>query len=534
MRVKKSNKRREILLFPPSLEEMIEKDSMVRLIDVFVDHLDLESHGFKMRSKNKHEAGAPQYAPSDLLKIYLYGYSNRTRSSRRLERCCQINIEMMWLINGFTPGYVTISNFRKNNPKAFKQVFRTYNRFLDGQDLFGKTTIAVDGSKFRAQNSKKNNFSDSTIERNQKHIDKKTEEYLALLDQTDEKENQEQTSKLIKEKLEQLSERKEKYNKLKAELEEVKEAGQKQISTIDSDARLMTSIGSKGVVGYNLQSVVDDKNYLIVDNELTNEGDQNALHKMANSAKELLQVKHIEVLADSAYDVGEELMKCTKDEIITYVCPRIQGASPKDDKFKKDKFSYNKDNDTYMCPQGNILQTNGKWYTKKRKGKKDSKFKEYKLEYNTCNECEFKDKCAGKRLSRNQGRVIERYEYAEYTEANQERIKENKEYYRRRQAIVEHPFGTIKRQWGYSYTLLKGKEKASGEFDLICLSYNIRRSVSILGVKELIRALKFLKMTFSSFERLFSVIFKLNESLKTEIIDFKRISTSLSCYNKCA
>jgi transposase len=534
MRVKKSNKRREILLFPPSLEEMIWDDNIVRLIDLFVDHLDLESHGFIMRRKNKHEAGPPQYAPSDLLKIYLYGYYNRTRSSRRLERCCQINIEMMWLINGLTPGYVTISNFRKDNPKAFKQVFRTYNRFLDGRDLFGKTTIAVDSSKFRAQNSKKNNYSDSTIERNQKHIDKKTEEYLALLDQTDQKENQEQSSRLIKEKLVQLSERKEKYNKLKAELEDAKQAGQKQISTIDADARLLTSLGSKGIVGYNVQCVVDDKNSLIVDNEVTNQGDQNALHKMANNAKELLQVDHIKVLADSGYDSGEELMKCTKVAITTYVSPRNQAASQKDNKFRKNKFTYNKKKDTYTCPQGNILVSNGKGYIKKRKGKKDSKFKEYKLDYSKCNACEFKNICAGKRLNRNQGRVIERYEFADYTEANQQRIKENKAYYRRRKAIVEHPFGTIKRQWGYTYTLLKGKEKVGGEFDLICLIYNIRRSVSILGVKELIRTLKALKIDFWSCENPFLVHLKPNKPLSVKIIDFKNIIPRLRHINKCA
>jgi transposase len=480
MRLKKSNKRREILLFPPRLEEMIGEDNIVRLIDAFVDHLDIESHGFEIRSKNKHEAGAPQYAPSDLLKIYLYGYINRTRSSRRLERCCQINIEMMWLINGLTPGYVTIANFRKNNSKAFKQVFRTYNRFLNGQDVFGKKTIGVDSSKFRAQNSKKNNFNEATIERHQKYIDKKTEEYLALLDQTDQKENQEQSSTQIKEKLDQLCERKNKYNKLKTQLDEVTDAGEKQISTIDPDARLLTSLASKGIVGYNLQSVVDDKNYLIVDNEVTNATDQNALHKMASNAKDLLQVDHIEVLADSGYNTGEELMKCTKDNITTYVAPRIQAASQKNSEFRKDKFAYNKNSDTYTCPQDNILQTNGKWYTKKRKGKKDSKFKEYKLEYSKCNDCKFKNECAGKRLNRKQGRVIERYEFEDYTEDNLQRVKENKEYYRRRQAIVEHPFGTIKRQWGYTYTLLKGKEKVGGEFDLICLSYNIRRSVSIL------------------------------------------------------
>lgn len=280
MRIKKGNQRGEILLFPPSLEEIISEESVVRLIDCFVDHLDIESHGFEIKHKNKHEAGAPQYAPSDLLKIYLYGYINRTRSSRRLERCCQVNIEMMWLINGLTPGYVSIANFRKNNPKALKQVFRTYNRFLDNQGLFGKKTIAVDSSKFRAQNSKRNNFNEKTIERHQEYIDKKIDEYLKLLKQSDQKESQEKSATQIKEKLEILNERKHKYDKLKRQFDQLKEEGENQISTIDPDARLLTSLGNKGTVGYNIQSVVDSENCLIVENEVTNERDQNALHSM--------------------------------------------------------------------------------------------------------------------------------------------------------------------------------------------------------------------------------------------------------------
>jgi transposase len=167
MRVKKLYERQELFLFPGSLEEKIATDNEVRLIDTFVDALDIESGGFIIHHKKKSDPGAPEYHPADLLKIYIYGYLNRTRSSRQLERCCKINIEMIWLINGLTPGYVTIANFRKNNPKALKRVFRVYNRFLQGEDLFGKETIAVDGAKFRAQNSKKNNFSDKTIQRHQ-------------------------------------------------------------------------------------------------------------------------------------------------------------------------------------------------------------------------------------------------------------------------------------------------------------------------------------------------------------------------------
>lgn len=490
MRVKTGKDRREKLLFPPSLEEMIKEDNIVRLIDAFVDSLDLGSLGFIIKYKEKHEPGAPQYRPSDLLKIYLYGYINRTRSSRLLERACQINIEMMWLINSLRPGHVTIANFRKDNPKGIKVVFRQYNKFLLTQDLFGKETTAIDSSKFGGQNSRKNNYNEQCIERHQKYIDKKTENYLELLDQCDQAENQELSTDQIKEKLEILKERKDKYNKLEKALEQAKEEGDKQISTIDTDARLLTSSGKKSVVGYNLQISVDDKNCLIATNELTNTTDQNALHKMAYSTMEILEIDAIDALADTGYDTGEELKKCAEDNITTFVAPRNNVGSIKEKAFRKDKFIYDKDTDTYKCPTGEILKTNSKWYVKKCKGRKDTKRKKYTLEFSKCNLCQFGVKCAGKRLNQKKGRVIERYEFAEYREDNQERVKNNKDYYRRRQAIVEHPFGTIKRQWGYTYTLLKGKEKVGAEFDLICLAYNMRRSVSILGVKELIKQLK--------------------------------------------
>ncbi len=490
MRVITMNKRKEMLLFPPSLDEKIASDNIVRLIDAFVDSLDMKSLDIIIRHKNRSDPGAPEYHPAGLLKIYIYGYLNRTRSSRQLEQCCKINIEMMWLVNGLTPGHVTIANFRKNNPKALKQVFRAYNRFLQGEDLFGKETIAVDGAKIRAQNSKKNNFSDKSIERHQTYIDEKTEEYLALLEQTDEQTNELISKKEISEKLEQLSKRKGHYNNLQAQLNKAKEQGQKQISTIDQDARLFTSLGNKGEVAFNLQSAVDAKHKLIVHNEITNKIDTNALYEVASEAKHLLQADHIDVLADTGYDTGEELKRCAEDNITTFVAPRTQNAGSKSNGFAKSDFKYDKQTDTYTCPEGEILKTNSKVYTKERKGRKNAPFKEYKAEYTICESCVNKEQCAAKRLNRKQGRVIERYLTADYTEANQQRINKNKDYYRQRQSIVEHPFGTMKRQWGYSYTLLKGLEKVGGEFDIICLCYNMRRSVSILGVKELIERLK--------------------------------------------
>jgi transposase/ribosomal protein L32 len=490
MRIKKLYERADLFLFPPKLEEKIATDNIVRLIDAFVDAQDIENLGFNIGYKKRSDPGAPQYHPADLLKIYIYGYINRIRSSRQLERCCKINIEMMWLINGLTPGYVTIANFRKDNPKALKQVFRSYNDFLQREGLFGKQTIAIDGAKIRAQNSKKNNFSDKTIARHQAYITKKTEEYLALLERTDEQGGELISKNKIRKKLDLLSERKKHYNNLKAQLSERKEEGEKQVSTVDTDARLFTSIGSKGQVAFNLQSAVDDKHKLIVYNEIINKVDTNVLYEVASQAKKQLQVDQINVLADTGYDTGEELKKCAENNITTFVAPRVQKAGSKSNQFAKDKFKYDKQTDTYTCPQEQILRTNSKVYTKVRKARKDASFKEYKLEHTICDTCIYKNDCAGKRLDRKQSRVIERYLTADYTEANQQRIKENKDYYRQRQSIVEHPFGTIKRQWGYSYTLVKGLEKVGGEFDIICLCYNMRRSVSILGVNKLIERLQ--------------------------------------------
>jgi len=482
--------RREKLLFPPSLEEKLASDNIVRLIDAFVDALDIENLGFTIKHKNKPDPGPPEYHPSDLLKVYIYGYINRTRSSRQLEKCCEINIEMMWLVNGLTPGYVTIANFRKNNPKALKEVFRIYNRFLMGEDMFGKETIAVDGAKIKAQNSKKNNFSDKSIERHQTYIDNKTAEYLEMLDQTDGQATELVTKNEISKKLESLSKRKKHYNNLQEQLNIAKQEGEKQVSTVDADARLFTSNGSKGEVAFNLQSVVDAKHKLIIHNKITNKVDTNALYEVASGAKQLLEVDKINVLADTGYDSGEELKKCTENGITTFVAPRTQNAGSKNIEFAKDKFTYEKQTDTYTCPAGEILKTNNNVYTKQRKGRKDSSFKEYKSTYTICANCIHGKKCAANRLNRKQGRVIERNLTADFTEANQLRIKENKNYYRQRQSIVEHPFGTIKRQWGFSYTLVKGLENVGAEFDLICLCYNIRRSVSIIGVEKLIERLK--------------------------------------------
>ena len=279
-----------------------------------------------------------------------------------------------------------------------------------------------------------------------------------MLNQTDEQVNELISKDEISKKLKELSRRRMHYNNLRAELNKSKEQGENQISTIDQNARLFTSQGSKGHVAFNLQSVVDSKNKLIVHNEITNRLDTNALYEVSSKAKQLLQVDQINVLADTGYDTGEDLRKCAADNIAIFVSPRIQKGGSKGNGFTKKDFKYDKQTDIYTCPEGELLRTNSKVYTqerKGRKGRKDATFKEYKAEYEVYKSCANKEQCAAKRLNRKQGRVIQRYMTADYTEANQQRIKNNKDYYRQGQSIVEHPFGTIKRQWGYSYILLK-------------------------------------------------------------------------------
>jgi len=499
MRIKVGKSRAQTLLFPPSLEQIIDADNVVRLIDAFIDILNLEDFDFVMKPKKNNEPGAPQYAASDLLKLYLYGYLNRTTSSRQLEKLCKVNIEVMWLLHELCPAHMTINNFRKDNPKGLKKVFRFYNRFLDSQDLFGKKTIAIDGSKFRAQNSKKNNHNEKSLRLKEAYQDMKTEEYLSLLDKTDNDEDILLSKKEIKNKLKELTARKQKCKNLKQDLAKAKENGELQISTVDKDARKMRMPNNGVDICLNVQSAVDDKHSLIADFTVTNKDDKKALSEIAIKVKEEFEVDSIDTLADAGYFMASELKKCSDANIITYVSPH----APMKGAFSKQAFKYDATNDTYTCPNDQVLTTNGNWLKRKNR----QSYKKYNCSILICEKCPFvKDCLTESGLKNRQARTIERMEFDDYVDANNERIKNNKSYYRKRAKIVEHPFGTIKRNWGYTYSRLRGLEKIEGEFSLIFLCYNIRRSVSILGVQDLIKALKAFKTSFLSFFKLFLAI----------------------------
>lgn len=477
-----------------SLDDSIGMENPIRIIDTFIDKLDLDLLGFvgkppkpeysKEQKLSDSLDGRPSFHPKILLKLYFYGYFNGIRSSRRLERECMRNIEVRWLINGLTPNYHTIADFRKNNPKALKNCFKLYTLFLQDAGLIGGKTLAVDGSKFRASNSKKNNYSQSKIDRHLSYIEQKTEEYLRQLDQADTLELSEQSIKLIQEKLKYFQNNKISYEILQ---EQLKQSGETQISTTDPDSKALLVQGQVVEVSYNVQAAVDDKHNLVVATHVINRNDRNALHDISLEAKQGLDSEGLTVLADKGYHNGREIQQCQQDGIQTIVAPNEIVNSNKfgtTEEYLVTKFTYHPDTDTYPCPQGQTLSTTGTLHKKTRE--RDSLlFKKYRTP--ACKTCPVRDLCTGRKSG---GREIERSEFADAVEANLRNLQENTALYKRRQMIIEHIFGTVKRKWGFGYTDLRGLPKVNGEFSLIMTVYNLKRTINILGTKDLLQKIK--------------------------------------------
>lgn len=505
-----------------SIDTMIPSDHAVRVIDQFIDSMDDEKLGFVM--KGKKEEGRPAYEIKSMIKLYLYGYLNTIRSSRKLARECHRNFELWWLMQELRPKHVTIANFRKENKGAFKELFRAFNMICLNADLFGREVVAIDGSKFRAVNSKKNNYNEKKIEQHLEYIDKQTAQYLEALEDNDKREKKEKlTGKKVEETLASLRVRKEKYENLK---EELAKSGQRQISTVDSDARALPLHMNIVEVGYNVQTAVDEKNKLIVDFEVTNELDMNALSKMAIQAKEALEIKETEqltVLADKGYYTGREIQKCHESGIETIVSARQNAHDKKEERYQKRNFVYDAQSNTYTCPENKVLTTNGNWYNKNNsEGRQSYKIQQYKLPYSECKECPYKEACVGSLLKGSHGKMIERTEYEANLERNNAALQANIALYKKRQAIVEHPFGTQKRQWNMTHTLLKGKEKVNGEFAIIFLSYNFRRILTLLSNKTLI--INVLNLFFKFKQLSTSIVFDITKMVKNKIN--KKIETN--------
>lgn len=465
--------RNQIYLLPESVDDYIGEDNPVRFLDAFVGKLELGELGFQHAVPA--EVGRPAYDPGDLLRLYLYGYLNRIRSSRRLEKEAARNLEVMWLIRKLRPDFKTIADFRKDNSGAIKRVCREFTLLCQQLDLFGGELVAIDGSKFQAVNSKGRNFSARKLKQVIEEIDAKIEAYLKQLDQRDVEEARVAVPRAaeMKEQLERWRERKQVYENCQQQLQQ---SGEKQISLTDPDSRKM-SMGHGSQIGYNVQVAVDAKHKLIVEHEVTTAvTDQGQLTLMAERAKRTLGVDRLEVLADMGYYDGAEVKKCEQQGIMAYIPKPLTSANTKLGLFGKERFHYDTDKDVYVCPAGEELRYR---FGTKEKGRA---IRYYST--SACGRCALKAQCT--RNKRN--RRITRWEYEDVLERMKQRVDQHPELMRQRKMIVEHPFGTIKRWMEQSYFLMRGKNKVSAEMSLTVLAYNLRRVITLIGVPPLIQA----------------------------------------------
>ena len=468
--------RDQSLLFPEILDDYISEENPVRVIDAFIDELDLRHLGFE--GADPHATGRPAYHPSVLLKTYVYGYINRVQSSRRLERETQRNVELMWLTGRLTPDHKTIANFRKDNGDAIRKVCREFIVLCRQFNLFSQAIVAIDGSKFKGVNSRSRNFTRSKMKRRMERIEKSLDQYFAQLDSADREEvSMEPVKKTgIKDKISALKKRMSELKTLEAQMLETPD---KQISLTDPDARAMTSNSANaGVVGYNVQTAVDTKHHLIVTHEVTNVGsDRSQLANMAKQARTAINAKNLTAIADRGYFKGEEILACDEAGITAYVPKSETSVAQAAGRYGKQDFHYDPKSNEYRCPAGDHLI----WHmTTEEKGKKLHRYWS-----SNCQSCPLKIKCTpGKE------RRVTRWEHEEILETAQKRLDRAPDIMRIRKSTVEHPFGTIKSWMGATHFQTKGLNRVSTEMSLHVLAYNMKRVMSILGIKPLIEAIQ--------------------------------------------
>jgi transposase len=468
--------RGQLVMFPASLDEYIGEDNPVRFIDAFVDSLDLKALGFQRAVPA--ETGRPPYDPGDMMKLYIYGYVNRVRSSRGLEKESQRNVELMWLLGKLSPDFKTIADFRRDNREAIRRVCREFTMYCRELEMFGGEMVAIDGSKFKAVNSRRRNTTAGKLRGLIKRVDEKIEGYLQEMDENDEREPNDYrpTAEELKEKVAALKERRREYEALQAELEESEET---QISLTDADARSMPLGGGRGtVVGYNVQVSVDDKHSLIVDHEVVNEvTDQGQLSEMALRAKEVLGVEELDALADMGYYDGKEVKACVEEGVTPYIPKPDTSASKRKGLYGKGDFRYDAEQDCYRCPAGEELSFR---FQTTEKGRE---IRYYATR--ACQGCERRSRCTENK----RGRRITRWVDEGLLEEMERRVQAEPEKVKRRKSIVEHPFGTIKHRMNQGYFLMRGLPKVRCEMSLTVLAYNIKRVINILGVQRMVGAL---------------------------------------------
>jgi transposase len=470
--------RDQLTVFPEALDDYIAEDNPVRFLDAFVETLDLRGFGFQHAVLE--ETGRPPYHPGDLLKLYVYGYLNRIRSSRQLEKEAGRNLELMWLLKRLTPDFKTIADFRRDNRQAIRQVSREFSLFCHRLDLFGGELVAIDGSKFKAQNSKGRNFTQRKLKRQIKDLDQKIDDYLEELDQADEEEKDlpnKPNADQLREKIEAMKRRQAELRQLE---EQMRQSGQSQVSLTDPDSRSMPVGGGEAtVVGYNVQLSVDSKYKLIVDHEVTTDvTDLGLLSRMAKRAKQALGVAEMDVIADKGYYDGQEVKACLEEDITPYIPKANTSANRKRGLFTKEDFRYDTDQDCYWCPADQSLSFRFQTTEQEREIR-------YYSNPAACRECGLKPQC-----TRNKGgRRITRWVDEHLLEAMQARVQAEPEKVALRKQLAEHPFGTIKQAMNQGYFLMRGLEKVRAEIALTVMAYDLKRAIKILGVPKMILAL---------------------------------------------
>lgn len=469
--------REQATLFPEYLEDWIDRDNPVRAIDAFVDKLELSGLGFDGVAAEA--TGRPSYHPSGLLKLYIYGYLNRVQSSRRLEREAARNVEVMWLTCRLIPDHKTIADFRKDNGAAIKRVCAQFIELCRQMDLLTTSSVAIDGSKFKAVNNRDKNFTRNKVDRRRVQLEESVARYLAQLDTADRQEPSEDLAAKMEHLKEKLIKLEREMQRLAAIEKLMLASPDQQISLTDPDSRSMATSGrGSGVVGYNVQVAVDTEHHLIIAHEVTNSGSDRAqLANIASQAKEVLGVDELKAVADRGYYSGEEILACDKVGIaVTLPKPMTSGMEARG-RFGKQDFVYLGDEDVYRCPAGEKLKYH---YTNEEDGQQLRRYWT-----NACRDCALKPRCTSGKERR-----ITRWEHEHVLEAVQRRLDKNPQAMRQRRETVEHPFGTLKMRMGATHFLMKRLPKVTTEMALHVLAYNLTRVMNILGIQPLMAAIR--------------------------------------------
>ncbi len=463
--------RNQATLFPERLDDYVAEDSPVRVIDVFIDDLDISGLGFKIEPS---DTGRPGYRPTTMLKIYVYGYLNRVQSSRRLEQEAQRNVELMWLTGRLAPNFKTISDFRKDNGEAIRLVCREFVMLCRKLDLLSDTLVAIDGSKFKAVNNRDRNFTRAKMKRRLAEVEASIDRYLERLDAADRAAPTEHDTQRLEDKVAALKEEMARLKKLEVRM---LDAPDKQLSLTDPDARSMNSRGS-GMVGYNVQSAVDSQHHLIIAHEVTNVGsDRGQLARIAKQTKALLGRETLDVVADRGYYNGDEIRACEQAGIDTYLPkPKTSGNKARG-QFDRSEFHYEAEDDEYVCPAGERLIYR---FTRTEKGKEIRRYWS-----SACTACPIKSQC-----TTGDYRRVSRWVHEAVVERAQARLDRQPAAMQVRRATVEHPFGTIKSWMGSTHFSMKTLPRVSTEMSLHVLAYNMKRVINLVGTRKLIAAIE--------------------------------------------